>query len=332
MQQLWKIYHHEIPKFIQDFAQTQPMIRLKNIGMNCGCEYTKFPTFFNCQPYSRYDHSIGVALIIWHFTHNKTQTIAGLLHDIATPVFAHTIDFLNGDYETQESTEDNTEQIIRSSDEIKELLKKYHIEISKVIDYHMYPIADNDSPQLSADRLEYSLGNMFNYGFCSIKIIKEFYDDIVVYQNENRISELAFQTEHIALSFTQMTLKTSHVYISDEDRFSMQALADIIRYAVNQNILTKKDLYQDEPYVINCLCSHSTTQNMWEKFTQYSHIEKSIHKPISGYWLQINAKKRYINPLVKNKGRVSQISHQINMLIQEIIQLDFHYYVSAKTD
>ena len=37
-------------------------------------------------------------------------TVAALLHDIATPVFAHVIDFLNNDYEKQESTEAETKR------------------------------------------------------------------------------------------------------------------------------------------------------------------------------------------------------------------------------
>ena len=62
--------------------------------------------------FSSLDHSIAVALIIWHFTHDKKQTLSGLFHDIATPVFKHCVDFFNGDYMTQESTEDLTTKII----------------------------------------------------------------------------------------------------------------------------------------------------------------------------------------------------------------------------
>ena len=40
MNQLWPLYHKEIPQFLQEFANTPPMLRLKQVGMNCGCEYT----------------------------------------------------------------------------------------------------------------------------------------------------------------------------------------------------------------------------------------------------------------------------------------------------
>lgn len=55
MNQLWTIYHPEIPLFLQESAQTPPMQRLKQVGMNCGCEYTCFPRFVEIGPYSRLD-------------------------------------------------------------------------------------------------------------------------------------------------------------------------------------------------------------------------------------------------------------------------------------
>ena len=171
---LWDIYHYEIPTFLADAAQTAEMQRLKDIGMNCGCEYTDFPIFANIEPYSRYDHSMGVALIIWHFTGDMAQAVSGLLHDIATPAFAHVIDFLHGDHLKQESTEQGTKSMIQSSVELCGMLRRYDLAVESVADYHIYPIADNDSPKLSADRLEYTLGNGVNFGIitplgCKVK-------------------------------------------------------------------------------------------------------------------------------------------------------------------
>lgn len=72
------IYHHGIPGFLRECMETSLIQRLKSVGMNCGCEYTAFPRFADMDSYSRYDHSIGVALIVWHFTHDRKQAIAGL--------------------------------------------------------------------------------------------------------------------------------------------------------------------------------------------------------------------------------------------------------------
>ena len=98
------------------------MLKQSKISVSCGTIYSKM---YNQMWYSSLDHSVAVSLIVWHFTKNKKQTLAGLFHDIATPVFKHSIDFMNGDYEKQESTEELTTRIINESQEIMKLLKKY---------------------------------------------------------------------------------------------------------------------------------------------------------------------------------------------------------------
>ena len=59
MNNLWKIYEKEHLEFINGLIHVPSMQRLKDIGMNCGVEYTAFDFFSNIVPYSRYQHSIG---------------------------------------------------------------------------------------------------------------------------------------------------------------------------------------------------------------------------------------------------------------------------------
>ena len=112
---LWDLYHPETPGFLRPMTEAPELRRLEDVGMNCGCEYTSFPRFKDMGRYSRYDHSVGVALIVWNFTGDPVQAAAGLFHDIATPVFAHVVDFLRGDYLVQESTEKGTLECIQGS-------------------------------------------------------------------------------------------------------------------------------------------------------------------------------------------------------------------------
>lgn len=300
---LWKTYCPEIPPFLQDAAATPPMQRLKDIGMNCGCEYTNFPLHRDYAPYSRFDHSLGVALIVWHFTGDPAQAMAGLLHDIATPVFAHVIDFLHGDHMHQESTESATAQFIAQSGPLIDVLARHNLSAEAVSDYHLYPIADNDSPKLSADRLEYTLGNGVNYGFISAGEAATLYQDLTVGTNESGEPELVFRHADIAKSFAEISLQCSRVYVSDEDRYAMQMLAELLKSAINSGVLQESDLYLHEQDVIRVL-SASAYASRWNEFRHYQKIVSQDTPGESGAWRQINAKKRYINPLVKNSGRV----------------------------
>ena len=330
MNQLWSVYHNEIPPFLRAFAAAPPMARLRGVGMNCGCEYTHFPRFRDIGPYSRYDHSLGVALIVWHFTGDKKQALAGLFHDITTPVFAHVVDFLNGDHLRQETTEAGTADRIAASPELCGLLEEYGLTVEQVADYHRYPIADNPAPALSADRLEYTLGNALNYGFADLGQIRAFYGDLTVGEDEAGRPELVFRTPETAAAFTRTALQNSHVYVADEDRFAMEALADLLRLALDRGILTREDLWITEKPVIERLEADPVCGPAWWKFRGYSRILRSTERPSGGTWVRVDAKKRWIDPMARGMGRVSQWDAETREAIEQFRSLEFSCWLHGE--
>lgn len=119
LKQYFSILSDDIPEFLKEYINTPEMQKQAGISVSCGTIYSKM---YNQMWYSSLDHSVAVSLIIWNFTKDKKQTLSGLFHDIATPTFKHAIDFMNGDYEKQESTEELTTKIISESEEIMKLL------------------------------------------------------------------------------------------------------------------------------------------------------------------------------------------------------------------
>ena len=326
---LLDIYSDDFPLFIEELINTPEFKRLENVGMNCGCEYTSFPIFAKGKEYTRYKHSIGVALIIWHFTKDIKQSIAGLLHDISSPVFAHVVDFLNGDHENQESTEEKTEEIIENSEEIQKILKKYNLTTKDVYDYHMYPIADNDSPLLSADRLEYTLGNAFYYDFKSMDELKDMYDDLVVSKNEFGQDEISFKSLDKTTEFASVSILNSKVYTADYDRFSMQYLADLLKLAVDKKVITLDDLYTTEDVVIHKLIQDEELKSKFDDFTRFSKIVVKKDMPSEGYWINVPAKRRYINPQLVSKERVADLSEELSKEIEDFLKEDFDIWVKG---
>lgn len=330
MNQLWGIYHHDIPDFLRRFALLPPMERLKEVGMNCGCEYTRFPLFADIAPYSRYDHSFGAALIVWHFTGSRRQALAALFHDVTTPTFAHVVDFLNGDHLRQESTETGVAECLAAAPAVCALLAEYGIALDDISDYHRYPVADNDSPALSADRLEYTMGNLFNYGFASPAQLCALYEDLMVGTDEAGQPELTFRTPEKAAEFTRLALKTARVYVADEDRFAMEALAQLLRQAMERGVLTYADLSDTEPKLIEKLCGDEGCAAAWKEFRGYSRILRSAEKPKDGFWVQVDAKRRWIDPLAEGCGRVSRWDADIRADMETFCMQDFSYWLSAE--
>lgn len=329
MKRMWNVYHDEIPEFLLRFMDLDIMKRIEKVGMNCGCEYTQFPLFVNLKPYSRYDHSVGCALIVWHFTKDKAAALAALFHDVATPSFSHVIDFLHKDYLVQESTEEKTEEILKSSLELKELLNHYDILLDDIKDYHIYPIADNKTPRLSADRLEYTLSNLYNYGMCTLEEIKMFYDDLMVVKNEDNELELCFKTAAAAESFALCALKTARIYVADADRLIMQLLSEIIEQAIRWHVLQEEELYTDEETVISRLVSDERTLRMWNQLTQLHEVKRAINKPDKGIWRKVNAKKRWINPMSVDSGRMMEYSNAFHREVSEFLNQDFKEYIGS---
>jgi len=270
--------------------------------MNCGCEYTSFPLFQQLrEPYSRFDHSVGVALLIWRFTADARQALAGLFHDIATPCFAHVVDFMLGDSMRQEATEDGTRATIEGSAHIQAVLEKLGLITDDVADYHVYPVADNDSPRLSSDRLEYTLGNLVNYGFIGRDRAGEMLDALAVLPDEDGRQELGFTRLEEAVAFAGGALDMGRIYVSEADRFSMQTLAELLARAGECGVIDMADLWRDEPFLIEKLCRDGRFREEWTRFRRYSRI---IHDENG---IVVRAKKRYIDPLVRGMGRVSQL-------------------------
>lgn len=136
--------------------------------------------FKDLSHYSRFNHSVGVSLLLSRFTTDPKIILSGLFHDIATPAFAHVIDFLLGDHLKQEATESKTEHFINNSPIIQTELQNLGLSTKDVSNYHLYPLADNDSPRLSADRLEYTLSNTLNFGLGSKDDILKILNDLVI--------------------------------------------------------------------------------------------------------------------------------------------------------
>ncbi|MCR5763049.1 MAG: HD domain-containing protein, partial [Treponema sp.] len=173
----------DYPDFLDEYIALPVMQRLGGVGLLCGTDWT--PLFNNKFLYTRLDHSIGAALIVWNFTKDKRQTLAALFHDIATPAFSHVTDFRNGDALKQESTELLTSKIINEDVVLSGLLFRQGIYKYEIDDYHKYPIADNEIPGLSADRLEYMYPSGASLcGEWTLPEIRRNYGSVCVLKNE----------------------------------------------------------------------------------------------------------------------------------------------------
>ena len=296
----------EYPCFIDKYLNVKTLKRLKYITQFCGCDYTGLysPRFL----FTRYDHSLVVAHMVWHFTHDKKSTIAALLHDVGTPCFAHTIDLVFEDYLNQESSEINIVDLINKDEELKSLLKEDKIEVDDLCDLSKYPILENKSPKLCADRLDGVLHTCYIWLHTNnLKEIKEVYDDLTVLTNEDGIEEIGFTNQDKALKFVNMVYTYAIELQTNRDKYVMKYISDVIKKAKDNNLITLNDLYtKKEKDIVKILDNNFDS---WKYFCNSKDVIDTNRKP-SCYYISFNNKKRNTIPLLQtNKGNIRIIDY-----------------------
>ena len=250
---LEKLGYLNIPDFLIKYLETPSLLRLKKVGYFCGMDYASKDIYDFSEYISRYDHSLTVGLIVYKLTKNKKATLAGLFHDIATPCFSHVIDYMNEDYEKQESTEEFTEEILKNDKYLRKCLEEDHIDINDVINFKKYTIVDNDRPKVCADRID----GVILTGIACLKNlskddISKIIDNMCVYINENNEEEIGFKSLSIAFKVLEVSKSIDVYFHSQEDNYMMQLLSKITKLAIDKKYILYSDLYSyNEEQIFN---------------------------------------------------------------------------------
>ena len=295
---LEQLGYSNMPEFLPKYLELPSLQRLKKVGYFCGMDYAS-TDIYNFREYiSRYDHSLTVCLLTYKLTHNKTQALAGLFHDISTPCFSHVIDYMNKDYETQESTEEYTEKILKSDSKLQEYLEEDNIDIEDIINFKKHTIVDNDRPKLCVDRIDgvilTGIGWTKNINLDDIKQIVE---DLRVFKNSEGEDEIGFKSLDIATKVIEVSESINTYCHSSEDTYMMQLLANITKLSIRHQYITYDDLYNyNEEEIFSTLESNSNPElnHLLERF--YNLKPKDIPN-----FEQPKIKNRTLNPLVNNK-------------------------------
>ncbi len=325
-----RVLSPEFPAWLLKYIAVPEFQRLAGVSMTT-MDYSSIYNFpdFN----SVLSHSIGVALIVWRFTRDKRQTIAALYHDISSPAFKHTIDYMNGDALHQESLERDTADLIRSSRGIMRLLKRDGILASEITDYKLYPLADNEAPRLAADRLEYTFSNgLFCYETWDLEQVRRFYENITILENEDGLFELGFTDQKICEDFVRLSMPLFEAYVSNNARASLQFLADVIRTMINKRYLSMKDLFiMNEREVIEWIlsCGDKSISEAFRQFQRATSAYGAATAKKKTYATDVICKRRYINPLISG-GSNEDTAKRIDAVSDKSARL-INKFIDAKT-
>lgn len=295
---LEQLNYKELPNFLIKYLQTPSLLRLKKVGYFCGMDYASKDIYNFSEYISRYDHSLTVSLLVYKLTKNKNAALAGLFHDIATPCFSHVIDYMNKDYEKQESTEEYTERILRNDKYLKRCLKEDNIAIEDIIDFKRYTIVDNERPKVCADRIDGVI--LTGIGWTkniNNEDIKQIVDDLCIYRNEDNKEEIGFKKQSVAAKVLEVS-KSIDIYChSKEDNYMMELLAKITKLSIDRKYISYDNLYFYHEEEIFSLWKEKKDKKLLELIQKFENIKKSdisiVNLP--------NIKIRDLKPIVNGK-------------------------------
>ena len=129
------------------------MLRLKNIRQYGVNYYVIKP-----ETYHRYEHSVGVYLLLKKYGASLKEQVAGLLHDVSHTVFSHVGEWIFDHKDGLSSYQDDNHDSFLKATGFAEILEKHGFTLASINHKHNnFSLLEQDLPDLCLDRIEYNL-------------------------------------------------------------------------------------------------------------------------------------------------------------------------------
>jgi HD superfamily phosphohydrolase len=141
------------------------------------------------QPITRFDHSVGVMLLVRRWGGALDEQVAALLHDVSHTAFSHVIDYVVDGHDSQSYHEEWKESHLAGSD-VPEVLVRHGYAWRAFLHEEDYPLLEQPAPRLCADRLDYFLRDSRDLGLSTADEIQHALDQLIVYDGRIGVDEI----------------------------------------------------------------------------------------------------------------------------------------------
>jgi uncharacterized protein len=301
---------YEFDNVFEEIINSPTLQRLKGIHQN-GADFLVDKN----RKATRYEHSIGVMLLIRKLNGSKKEQIAGLLHDISHTAFSHTIDTVMNKSNNSYHEIIKDEYINRS--EVISILKKYNYDPLEIMDEKNFSILEKDAPDLCADRLDYMFRDLYNLNMITLDEINYIIDNLVIDKEIIKCKD----KKSAMLIFDKYIYLYDKVFNDDKNEVANIILSFIIKRLMEEKIIREKDLLKDDSFFIDII-KKSKYKNIFDNLNKNILFTLSDRK--TDYYIKRKARK--VDPLIICiDKRITQISKDAKN------KLD-NYINSIKTD
>lgn len=286
----------KVDKVLEELILSKLVQRLKGIHQN-GASYL-INEKWNV---TRFDHSVGAMLLIKKLGGSVEEQIAGLLHDVSHTAFSHVIDYVF-DNENESYHEEIFSSVVKNS-EIPAILSKYGYNYEDILlDDSKWTLLERSAPELCADRVDYTLRDMYTYGYISLEEAQYFLDDLVEVNGK-----MVLQNIEIAEWFTKTYYKeVIDFFMKPMNIYGNEMLAKTLKLALHKKVIHADDfLLEDDELIVKLqLCKDTEVRAVLSKV----HPNVKVEEDRDDYDLHQKNKVRLIDPLLLRAGEVIQSS------------------------
>ena len=171
------------PEVVLEILKEPCMKRLKGVN-----QAGYFTPFYEGATDTRWDHSLGVYLLLDRFGAELPEKVAGLIHDVSHSCFSHCIDYVfeEGSGKTHNYQDNVFLDYVRSTN-IPAIIKKHNFRLKHsadhILDESNFPLLETELPDLCADRIDYSLRCGIIYKEVDQKQVDHFLDSLYIDKN-----------------------------------------------------------------------------------------------------------------------------------------------------
>jgi hypothetical protein len=259
---------------------------------------------------TRFDHSVGAMLLIKKLGGSVEEQIAGLLHDVSHTAFSHVIDYVF-DNENESYHEEIFSSVVKNS-EIPAILSKHGYNYEDILlDDSKWTLLEKSAPELCADRVDYTLRDMFTYGYISLEEVHSFLEDLIEVDGK-----MVLQNIEIAEWFTKTYYKeVIDFFMKPMNIYGNDMLAKTLKLALHKKIIHPDDFLLEDHELITKLrlCKDQEVDALLRKV----HPSIEVKEDRNEYDLHQKNKVRLIDPPLLREGEVvrsSVVSEKIRQM------------------
>lgn len=169
---------------------------------------------------TRLEHSVGAFLLVRRAGATIEEQVAALLHDISHTTLSHVID-----HALSKPGEDSYHEVHKKryleTTQLPGILARHGI-TQEVFEEELFPLVEMPSPQLCADRLDYSLRDTASFGKLAMEDVKKIFASLKPFPSATATGRLlVLDDPQVALMFARA------YYAMDRDVWSNPAHIDM---------------------------------------------------------------------------------------------------------